>query len=163
MHEVDRDLSLEGLAIGKRQIKIDTRHWQRTLAPTLELVARDLGLRVGAKLRAELHNLLAGQFFAPHRDSEKTDGMIGSLVVLPPSQSKGGALVIEHHDEKVSYRGSSDQLVLVAFYADCRHEVRPVTTGYRAALTYNLFVPRRDAHPGATGSETARHARRSRA
>jgi hypothetical protein len=66
--------------------------------------------------------------------------MIGSLVVLLPSESKGGALVIEHHDEKVSYRGSPNQLVLVAFYADCRHEVRPVGSGYRAALTFNLFL-----------------------
>ena len=129
--------------IGKRQIKLDTRHWQRTLDPKLDLIAGDLGLPDGAKLRAELHNLLVygpGQFFAPHQDSEKADGMIGSLVVLLPSDSKGGALAIEHHDEKVSYRGSSNQLVLVAFYADCRHEVRPVTSGYRAALTFNLFL-----------------------
>jgi hypothetical protein len=94
-------------------------------------------------LRAELHNLLVygpGQFFAAHQDSEKADRMIGTLVVLLPSDSKGGALVIEHHDEKVSYRGSTDQLALVAFYADCHHEVRRVTAGYRAALTYNLFL-----------------------
>jgi hypothetical protein len=129
--------------IGKRQIKLDARHWQRTLDPKLELIARDLGLPDGAKLRAELHNLLIygpGQFFAPHQDSEKADGMIGSLVVLLPSDSKGGALAIEHHDAQVSYRGSPNQLVLVAFYADCRHEVRRVTSGYRAALTFNLFL-----------------------
>ena len=129
--------------IGKRQIKLDARHWRRTLDPKLDLIARDLGLPGGAKLRAELHNLLVygpGQFFAPHQDSEKADGMIGSLVVMLPSESKGGALVIEHHDEKVSYRGSANQLVLVAFYADCRHEVRPVASGHRAALTFNLFL-----------------------
>ncbi len=129
--------------IGKRQIKLDERHWQPTLDRKLALIARDLGVPQGAKLRAELHNLLVygpGQFFAPHQDSEKADGMIGSLVVLLPSESKGGALAIEHHDEKVSYRGSPTQLVLVAFYADCRHEVRPVTSGYRAALTFNLFL-----------------------
>ena len=68
--------------------------------------------------------------------------LIGSLVVLLPSDAKGGALVIEHHDEKVNCRGSSDQLVLVAFYADCRHEVRPVTSGYRAALTFSSTTPR---------------------
>lgn len=129
--------------IGKRQIKLDTRHWQRTLDPKLDSIACDLGVPDGGKLRAELHNLLVygpGQFFAPHQDSEKADGMIGSLVVLLPSDSKGGALVIEHHDEKVSYRGSPKQLVLVAFYADCPHEVRAVTSGYRAALTFNLFL-----------------------
>jgi hypothetical protein len=129
--------------IGKRQIKLDERTWQRTLERALPRIARDLGVPEGATLRAELHNLLVyepGQFFAPHQDSEKADGMIGSLVVLLPSDAKGGALVIEHHDERVSYRGSPNQLVLVAFYADCRHEVRPVTSGYRAALTFNLCL-----------------------
>lgn len=133
--------------IGRRQIKVDERRWQRTLDRNLARIARDLGVPEGASLRAELHNLLVyepGQFFAPHQDSEKADGMIGSLVILLPSDAKGGALVIEHHDEKVSYRGSSSQLVLVAFYADCRHEVRPVTSGYRAALTFNLFLDAAD-------------------
>ncbi len=123
-------------------VRIDGKRWQRTIGSELEHVAKNLGLPAGVKLRAELHNLLLygpGQFFAPHQDSEKADGMIGSLVVLLPSDSKGGALVIEHHDQKLSVRGSSEQLVFVAFYADCRHQVRPVTAGYRAALTYNLF------------------------
>ncbi len=94
-------------------------------------------------MRAELHNLLLygpGQFFAPHQDSEKADGMFGSLVVLLPSDARGGSLVIEHHDESVTYRGSGDRTTLIAFYADCRHEVRPVTAGHRVALTLNLFV-----------------------
>jgi hypothetical protein len=133
--------------IGKRQIKLDEHHWQRTLDRKLPLIARDLGVPQGATLRAELHNLLVyepGQFFAPHQDSEKADRMIGSLVVLLPSAAKGGSLVIEHHDEKVSYRGSPNQIVLIAFYADCRHEVRPVTSGYRAALTFNLFLDAAD-------------------
>ncbi len=129
--------------IGKRQIKLDEHAWQRTVDRELPRIAHDLGIPDGATLRAELHNLLVyepGQFFAPHQDSEKADGMIGSLVVLLPSDAKGGALVIEHHDERVTYRGSPNQLVLVAFYSDCRHEVRPVTSGYRAALTFNLFL-----------------------
>lgn len=129
-----------GWEIDKRQIKIDARRWRRTLDPQL---GRDLGVPDGCTLRAELYNLLVygpGQFFAPHQDSEKADGMIGTLVVTLPSMFKGGAFVVEHHDDKVSYRGSRDRLTFVAFYADCHHEVRPVTDGYRVVLTYNLFV-----------------------
>lgn len=139
--------------IGRRQVKIDARRWRRTLDPQLAQIARDLGVPEGRTLRAELHNLLVygpGQFFAPHQDSEKADGMIGTLVVMLPSSSKGGVLVIEHHDEEVRYRGSADRLVMAAFYADCHHEVRPVTAGFRAALTYNLFLE------GATGASRAR-------
>jgi hypothetical protein len=138
--------------IDRRRVKIDERRWRRALDPELERIGRDLGVPAGARLRAELHNLLVyapGQFFATHQDSEKADGMIGSLVVILPSSAKGGALVIERHVEQVEYRGSPDRLVLVAFYADCRHQVRPVTAGYRAVLTYNLFL---DAQAGAAAS-----------
>ena len=51
--------------------------WQRTLDPKLDLIARDLGLPGGAKLRAELHNLLVyglGQFFAPTMTPTKPTG-----------------------------------------------------------------------------------------
>ena len=33
-----------------------------------------------------------------------------------------------------------DRLTLIAFYADCHHQVKPVTEGYRVALTYNLVL-----------------------
>ena len=81
-----------------------------------------------------------GQFFAPHQDSEKTDDMIGTLVVSLPSQFSGGAMVLEHHDEKMRIGGSNSRLTFVAFYADCRHEVRPVRLDHRIVLTYNLSI-----------------------
>ena len=127
--------------IARSRIKIDQRHWKQTLLPELERMRRGLGLPEECRLSAELHNMLVyepGQFFLPHQDTEKQDDMIGSLVVLLPSDHKGGSIQIEHHDEKVSFRGSREKLTLIAFYADCRHEVRPVKEGYRVALTYNL-------------------------
>jgi hypothetical protein len=39
-----------------------------------------------------------------------------------------------------AYRGSKQSLSFVAFYGDCRHEVRPVRSGYRVVLTYNLLL-----------------------
>lgn len=83
-----------------------------------------------------------GQFFVSHQDSEKGDDMIGTLVVILPSAFTGGAMVIEHHDEQVSFRAASGKLTFIAFYADCRHQVRPVTAGYRVVFTYNLMVAR---------------------
>jgi hypothetical protein len=35
----------------------------------------------------------------------------------------------------------------VAFYADCRHEVLPVKSGYRITLTYNLHMHRDASRP----------------
>ncbi len=90
-----------------------------------------------------MHNMLIygpGQFFAPHQDSEKTDDMIGTLVVSLPSRFTGGAISIEHHGTKLRVGGSDKSLTFIAFYADCHHEVHPIKQGYRVVLTYNLIV-----------------------
>ena len=132
--------------IAKSLVTIDESRWTRTLTPMLEHVRRDLGLPDGVQLTAALHNLLVyepGQFFASHQDSEKTDDMLGTLVVILPAEFRGGAMVIEHHDARVTCRGARRQLTFVAFYADCHHEVRPVTSGHRIVLTYNLIATSR--------------------
>jgi 2OG-Fe(II) oxygenase superfamily len=125
------------------RVKIDKRRWNQTLTPLLATVRDDLGLPVTARLRAELHSMLVyepGQFFAAHQDSEKSDSMVGSLVVMLPSNSAGGDLLIEHRGQSVRYQGSASSLTFVAFYSDTRHEVLPVERGYRVVLTYNLTV-----------------------
>jgi hypothetical protein len=129
--------------IPKSRVKIDKRRWNRTLLPVLEALRADLGLPESCRLKAELHSMLVyapGQFFLPHQDSEKADEMVGTLVVTLPSPFKGGAMVIAHQGEKVSYRASKKPLSFIAFYADCLHEVRPVKEGYRIVLTYNLVL-----------------------
>lgn len=88
-----------------------------------------------------------GQFFAAHQDSEKDDQMIGTMVVLLPSRSAGGDLVIAHRGESVRYTGTGSSLTFVAFYADTRHEVLPIETGHRVVLTYNLLLTG-DTTPG---------------
>ena len=134
--------------IPKSRVKIDRRRWNRTLLPMLERLGRDLGLPAGRTLTAELHSMLVyarGQFFVAHQDSEKDDAMVGSLVVGLPSTFKGGSLVVRHGGTAATYRGSKTSLSFVAFYSDCRHEVRPVTSGHRVVLTYNVLL-RSDPH-----------------
>jgi 2OG-Fe(II) oxygenase superfamily len=79
-----------------------------------------------------------GQFFVPHQDSEKSDDMIGSLVITLPGTFSGGILEVEHRGEHARYRGSKNSLSLVAFYADCKHQVQPVRSGHRIVLTHDL-------------------------
>jgi hypothetical protein len=142
--------------IPKSRVRIDKRRWNRTLLPVLDALRADLGLPEGRRLKAELHSMLVyapGQFFLPHRDSEKADEMVGTLVVTLPGSFKGGALVVEHGGEKATYRGSQKALSFVAFYADCLHEVKPVKDGHRVVLTYNLLLDGGGAaDAGATGS-----------
>jgi hypothetical protein len=80
--------------------------------------------------------------------------MVGSLVVGLPSTFSGGSLEVRHGSETATYRGSKKALSFVAFYSDCRHQVKPVTSGYRVVLTYNLLLGMgRAAQPMAPDSE----------
>ena len=131
--------------IDKGRIHIDTPRWKRTLDPVLKDLGKKLGLPSNAELIAVLDKLLVytpGQFFAPHQDSERTDEMVGSLVLELPSKSAGGSVVVHHQGEKLTFRGARrgpKDLSVLAFYADCHHEVTPITSGYRVVLTWQLL------------------------
>src|ERR1022692_1786590 len=117
--------------------------WEATLGAVLDDVRDELGLPPTTKLRVELRAMLVygkGQFFLPHQDSEKDDAMVGTLVVSLPSAHTGGELVVAHGGQSVTYRVPREELSFVAFYADCRHEVKPVKSGYRVTLTLNLLA-----------------------
>ncbi|MFQ6198090.1 2OG-Fe(II) oxygenase [Streptomyces sp. NPDC000405] len=127
------------------RITLGGHDWQRTLSSVLDGVRTALGLPPTTVLRAEPHALLVygkGQFFLPHQDAEKDDSMVGTLVVSLPSYHTGGELVIEHASRSITYQASRERLTFAAFYADCRHEVKPVTSGYRITLIMNLLAER---------------------
>lgn len=113
------------------------------LDAALAEMADELGIPAGCRLEADLHALLVygpGQFFVPHADTEKNDAMVGTLTVTLPSSHTGGELIVAHGGRSVTYGSSRDSLSLVAFYADCLHQVTPVRTGYRVVLTFNLLM-----------------------
>lgn len=131
--------------------------WPAALEAALAELADALGVRAGSRLEAEPHALLVygpGQFFVPHADTEKNDAMIGTLTVTLPSSYTGGEFTVEHGGRSVTYRSSRDSLSLVAFYADCLHQVAPVRTGYRVVLTFNLLIRDTPAASSADGPVT---------
>jgi hypothetical protein len=129
--------------IAPEHVRIGGRHWPRTLEAILALVAEGLG--VSDPIEAEFYKLLVydrGSFFVSHRDTEKSPGMFATLVVVLPSACTGGALVVRHKDREVRFDLQSDdpsEAAFAAFYADCLHEVLPVTEGCRLTLVYNLI------------------------
>ncbi len=125
------------------QVTLGGSGWTTLLDRALEHFRDELGLPRTARLRAELHAVLVygkGQFFLPHQDSEKHDAMVGTLVVSLPSTHTGGELLVEHAGATKTHHASREKLALVAFYADCRHQVTPVRSGYRVTLTFNLLA-----------------------
>jgi hypothetical protein len=124
-------------------VRLGGPSWAPALDGALTELADELGVPAGYRLETQLHALLVygpGQFFVPHQDTEKNDAMIGTLTVTLPSSHTGGEIIVEHGGRSVTYRSSRDSLSLVAFYADCMHQVTPVRTGYRVTLTFDLLL-----------------------
>ncbi|KAL3480567.1 hypothetical protein BJX99DRAFT_18616 [Aspergillus californicus] len=114
------------------------------------LILRDVVAKLGldadpSEVQADPYKLLLyeeGAFFLPHQDSEKADGMFGTLVISLPSKHEGGDVIASHRNESRTYVSSTDSeynFSYAAWYSDVRHEIRPVTSGYRLVLTYNLI------------------------
>ena len=129
--------------ISARRVHIGGKHWAATLAAVLTRVAEGLG--VSEPIAAELYKLLVydrGSFFVSHRDTEKAPGMFATLVLALPSVSTGGELVIRHKDREVRLDLKCEEpseAAFAAFYADCVHEVLPITSGCRLTMVFNLL------------------------
>ncbi len=126
------------------KVRIGGKSWEANFDSILRVVSAGLGCP-GMGVCAELYKLLVydeGGFFLAHRDTEKVVGMFGTLVVCLPSAHHGGALVIRHGGREVVVDlGGAEvsEVTFAAFYADCEHEVRPITEGNRVCLVYNLI------------------------
>lgn len=119
--------------------------WDATMRDLITTVHKDLALTCGAQdVSAQLYKLLLyepGAFFKPHQDTEKVPGMFGTLVVSLPSLHRGGDLVLCHNEETIEYKTSNFSEFgssYAAWYSNVTHEVKPVVSGYRLILTYNL-------------------------
>ncbi|HEY2412127.1 MAG TPA: 2OG-Fe(II) oxygenase [Pirellulaceae bacterium] len=125
------------------QFRLENREWDAQIAAIVEAASQDFGIQ--QKVRAELYRLLIyepGSFFAPHRDTEKSEQMFATLVVCLPSRHTGDALIVRHDGQtrRIDFGSKEGQFKTqyAAFYADCEHEIEPVESGYRICLIYNL-------------------------
>lgn len=132
--------------------------WNSMVLGVIANVATELGLPPD-ELEGELYKLLVykdGGFFVPHRDSEKNDGMVASLIFVLPNQFRGGALIVRHSPSRemrfpFDESAEGNLVSYAAFYADCEHEVRRVESGVRVCLCYNLIL-----RPSGTSREKRR-------
>ena len=129
--------------IAPQRVRIAGRHWADGLAAIVEQVRSGLG--VTSAVAAVLYKMLVydrGSFFVSHRDTEKAPGMFATLVIALPSQHAGGDLLVRHQGQQQRLAlqcPDPGDVAFAAFYADCTHEVLPVTAGCRLVLVYNLL------------------------
>jgi hypothetical protein len=74
--------------------------------------------------------------------TEKVDGMFASMIVALPSTFTGGEVHVSHGVQQNIFDiapSASYSTSVLAWYTDVIHEVKPLTSGYRLALSYNLI------------------------
>ena len=141
------------------QIQHTTLGWSTLLDGIVAQAALHLGIE-GAP-HATLYKLLVygpGDHFVVHRDTEKEDHMVATLVVTLPSSWQGGDLVIQMGPEslRAPLKGEHPGLLhWAAFYCDCRHALEPVAEGHRIALVYNLVSDHPSVAPDHRGPRDA--------
>ncbi|KAE8146054.1 hypothetical protein BDV25DRAFT_144075 [Aspergillus avenaceus] len=144
----------------RRAGKMDPEKFATTFHPAdagiLKVVERILLPSISSKqgnfmkcrsLSAELYklNVYSGPngLFRPHVDTPRSVTQVGSLVVCLPSPFEGGDLLVRHHEKEMNFNwgsASSSTIQWAAFYSDCCHEIKTVTSGERITLTYNLYA-----------------------
>jgi predicted 2-oxoglutarate/Fe(II)-dependent dioxygenase YbiX len=136
------------------QLEFTNPKWESLIDSIVDELRQQLGLEAH-KLTAHLYKLLVyekGSFFLPHRDGEKLDRMVATLVVVLPSEHEGGELIVSHagQQHEIAFAGAASgyELSYAAFYADCEHEVRPIESGHRLCLTYNVVLAKSRGRKG---------------
>lgn len=136
--------------IDPNKVTLSGEAWDETVADIVKEACYKLGIsnenvrKLG--IEAHLYKVLLyeeGGHFKPHKDTVKEEGMFGTLVLQLPSVFKGSDSHVVHQGQKLCFELSKDSEAsfrYMAFYADCTHEILPVTEGVRFCMVYNLVV-----------------------
>eukprot|EP00605_Chrysophyceae_sp_TOSAG23-4_P000279 GSChrysophyteH1.ASY1.ANO1.321.1 assembled CDS len=126
-------------------VKIDPQWLNSSLPALVADCCKQLGINAKMNVRAELYKMLLyekGGHFKKHKDTERCKGMFGSLLIQLPAEHEGGHLRVQHAGSGLEFKhdkDSADKAYYAAFYADCDHELQPVTSGLRLVLAFNLI------------------------
>lgn len=96
--------------------------------------------------------------------TEKVDGMFATVIVVFPSEFTGGEAHLSHNGIDVTYDCSQESLnatTVMAWYTDVMHEIRPIKSGYRLAMSFNLIHTTNSLRPAiSTNSEFTEEVKR---
>ncbi|KAG7004618.1 hypothetical protein G7Y79_00024g055680 [Physcia stellaris] len=140
--------------LNSEQFDLCNPSWPSIVNQITEKASRELGCAPEVTSRASLYKLLLyekGAMFKPHKDTEKEPGMYGTLVICLPSEYQGGAVVTTHCAKSKTLKIELPEFFhsYMSWYADVTHEVKPITSGYRLVLVYNLIQDSHVSSPSA--------------
>ncbi|MFN0203750.1 MAG: 2OG-Fe(II) oxygenase [Bacteroidia bacterium] len=131
--------------IDANDLTFKSAKWEKWLEELVKEAKIQLGVG-NQEVSASLYKMLIyekGSFFTWHKDSEKEKNMFATLSITLPSEHTGGELAVRFKGEERVIDSAEltkeGDFAYAAFYADCDHEVRPLLSGYRICLVYNLL------------------------
>ena len=128
------------------RVSMSNNAWSAALQNLVSTVAKRLGTNPSF-VDSFLYKIFLyekGGHFKAHKDTEKAPGMFGTLVVQFPSEFTGGAFIVRHcgiertFDLSKQNTDSNFDFCYTAHFADCEHEIMPVTSGVRLVAVYSL-------------------------
>ncbi|KZS90666.1 hypothetical protein SISNIDRAFT_415161, partial [Sistotremastrum niveocremeum HHB9708] len=132
--------------IDAAKVTFQNPHWEPWFKTVvIPQISQSLG--VASISNWELYKLLLyeeGSHFLPHQDTEKCEGMFATAVIVLPSAFEGGQLHLSHSGQEKILDVAGDSgfsTSILGWYTDVRHEVKPIVSGYRLALSFNLMAP----------------------
>ncbi|KAM6492232.1 hypothetical protein JOM56_011956 [Amanita muscaria] len=156
LSEIDAKQVRDTWQIDPSLVTFQNPAWDSFLKSSIANISSGLGLPDGYDIRCKLHKLLVyetGSHFRPHQEfvfskpltrfsTQKEDGMFATMVVVLPSQYTGGEIIVSHGSISKVIDVSASCMTginVLSWYTDVKHEVKPIRSGYRLVLSYNLM------------------------
>ncbi|KAL0568271.1 hypothetical protein V5O48_013714 [Marasmius crinis-equi] len=140
------------------KVHFEQTGWKAFMGRVVSEVCRVLGVNEQvSKPRCKLYKLLVhgtGSRILSDVDTEKTKGMFASIIVVLPSQFTGGDAHISHGGLKSVFNTSgpsATKTTVLSWYTDVTPEMEPIRSGYRLALSYNLYHTTTSLRPSISG------------
>lgn len=131
------------------RVQFQNHKWEEGVKRLSSVAADRLGYK-NVKMQCMLQKMVVygeGGHIAKHRNTEKQDGKLATMVVQLPSAYEGGDLLV-YKGKDMQYRhdfgkldGSAAYLPHYAVhYTDAEHALEKVTSGYRLVLVYSICL-----------------------
>ncbi|KAF8067976.1 hypothetical protein FPV67DRAFT_1494449 [Lyophyllum atratum] len=152
------------------KVKFDNPDWATFVRThVVTTVCETLGVASSAvPPRCEPHKLLLyepGSHFSSHQNTDNADGIFATVTIVLPSPCTGGQVHLSHSSSTQVIDLATNSLrstTVLAWYTEVKHEFKPLTSGYRLALSYKLInsvpgVPRPTVPVVSTALTCLRH------
>ena len=84
--------------------------------------------------------------------------MFATIIIVLPSPFTGGAAHLSHGNLSEVFdcsANSAHQTTVLAWYTDVKHSIKPITSGYRLALSYNVYHTKNTLRPSLPTNHSA--------